>query len=61
MDEELSFCHFFKALIFCRMVKMTMGVDDVKAAKMVLGVGNQYLIRIASRVNNSSLSCPFTA
>jgi hypothetical protein len=61
VDEKLSLCHFFKALILRRMVKMTMGIDDVKAAKIVLGVGDQDFVRIASRVDDSGLSCPLTA
>lgn len=58
MDEELSLCHLLKTLILRRMIKMTMSVNDVNTAKVVLGVGDQNLVCITSWIDDSGLSCP---
>jgi hypothetical protein len=43
------------------MVKMAMGIDDVNATKLILGKGDEDLVRIASRIDDSGLSCPLAA
>ena len=61
MDEELSPCHFLKALIIRGMVKMAMGIDDINAAQFILGERDENPVGITSRIDNGCFSCSLTA
>jgi hypothetical protein len=42
------------------MVKVTMGIDNTDTAQIVLGKCQQYLVRIATWIDDSCLPRPFT-
>jgi hypothetical protein len=60
MDNQLSPSYLLETLIFGGMVKVTMGIDNTDTAQVVLGQCEQYLVHIATRIDDSRLSRPFT-
>jgi hypothetical protein len=61
VDKKLGSRHFLKSFVIRCMVKVTVGVNDVDTAKFVFGQGQQYLVRVPSRIDDSCLPGPFTA
>jgi phage tail tube protein FII len=60
MDNQLGPRHLLETLIIGGMVKVTMGIDNTDTAQIVLGKCQQYLVRIATWIDDSCLSRPFT-
>jgi hypothetical protein len=60
MDNQLSSGYLLETFIFGGMVKVTMGIDNIDTAQMVLGQSQQYLVHIPTRIDDSGLFRPFT-
>jgi hypothetical protein len=61
VDKELGSRHLFESLIIRCMIKVTMGVNDIDTTQIIFGESQQYLVRVAPRVDDSRLPGPFTA
>jgi hypothetical protein len=61
MDKELGPRNLLDSLIIRGMIKVTMGVYDVDTTQMIFGESQQYLIRVASWIDDRRLPGPFTA
>jgi hypothetical protein len=61
VDKELGSRNFLESLIIRCMVKVTMGINDVDTTELLFGQGQQYLVRVASWINDSRLPGSFTA
>src|SRR3990172_1466788 len=60
VDKKLRSRNFLESLIIRCMVKVTVGVNDVDTTELLFGQGHQYLVRVASRIDDSRLPGPFT-
>jgi hypothetical protein len=61
VDKKLGSRHFLESFVIRCMVKVTVGVNDVDTTLIFFGESQQYLVRVASRIDDSRLPGPFTA